>query len=97
MFVTLVAGVFDPESGRVVWSNAGHQPPLYRAPDGSYRDFPATSPPVGIAKGMHYENEELVLAGGSLYLCSDGVTEGADKDGQPLEVSGRAESSRRLH
>lgn len=88
MFVTLVTGVFDPASGRVIWANAGHQPPLYRSADGSFSDFPATAPPAGIARGMQFETEDLELNGGSLYLCSDGVTEGADKHGQPLEVAG---------
>jgi len=32
MFVTMVAGIFDPEHHRVVFANAGHQPPCIAIP-----------------------------------------------------------------
>ena len=88
MFVTMAAGVFDPASGEVVFANAGHQPPLYRSPDGAYGELPESSPPLGIVSGMDYADQRLRLDGGRLYLFTDGVTEGWDADGRMLELSG---------
>lgn len=80
MFVTMVAGVYDPITGRVVMANAGHEPPVLHKTDGTFQDFPAASPPVGIpielTGGGPVAEEVLHLQGGSLYIFTDGVTEG---------------------
>ena len=88
MFVTVVAGVYDPHSRRLCWANAGHQPPLFRGGDGSYREFPATDMPLGIAPGITFERFELELGSGSFFVFTDGITEGYGKDGKPLELHG---------
>ena len=49
MFVTMVGGVYDPRVGVVWFSNAGHEPPLFRDAAGAYTAFPAEAPPLGIA------------------------------------------------
>ncbi len=54
MFVTMACGLFDPASGEVQLANAGHEPPLLHARDGSFTATPASAPPLGI----------LPLAGG---------------------------------
>ena len=76
MFVTMVAGVFDPASGEICLANAGHQPPLYRATDGSYREIEAECPPLGVVAGIDFVQQRLTLAGGRLFVFTDGVTEG---------------------
>jgi len=79
MFVTMVGGVFDPGTGRVRLVNAGHEPPLWRRRDGEYRALPAEAPPLGILPlpgPDGYPETELYLDGGTLYVFSDGVTEG---------------------
>ncbi len=49
-------------------------------------------PPLGIGVGLTpdegYPETELHLAGGTLYLFSDGVTEGYARDGRPLAIEG---------
>jgi sigma-B regulation protein RsbU (phosphoserine phosphatase) len=75
MFVTMVAGVYDTETGRVRFANAGHEPPLLRTPERSYHDFPAAAPPLGILPELRFETEEAALDGGEFYLFSDGLTE----------------------
>lgn len=87
-FVTAVAGVYDPGSGRVALANAGHPPALLRAPDGSYREFSAGAPPLGIIPGMLFPEAEMKLGGGSLFLFTDGVTEVVDAKGRMLGVEG---------
>jgi sigma-B regulation protein RsbU (phosphoserine phosphatase) len=88
MFVTMAAGVFDPLSGEVIFANAGHQPPLYRNSSGGYRELEESSPPLGIMSGMDYSEQHLQLAGGRLYIFTDGVTEGWAEGDSMLGLSG---------
>ena len=87
MFVTMVGGIYDPAADTVVFANAGHQPPLVRKPDGSYQEYPAEAPPLGIMPDMAFPAETLKLDGASIYIYTDGLTE-ARKDGGQLGVSG---------
>jgi sigma-B regulation protein RsbU (phosphoserine phosphatase) len=75
MFVTMIAGLYDPQTQDVVFANAGHLPPLLRKPDGQFQRFEAEAPPLGILAGVEFVDERVCLQGGSLYLYSDGVTE----------------------
>ena len=88
MFVTMVAGIFDPRTGDVVLANAGHQPPLLRHPEGRYGEVTESSPPLGVLPGMAFATQHLTLAGGRLYLFTDGVTEGTTENGDMLALSG---------
>lgn len=88
MFVTLVAGTYDPASGLIRFANAGHQPPLHLPGDGSVRAFPAQAPPLGILPELEVAAEEVVIDGGGFYLYSDGVTEAELTAGRPLGVEG---------
>ena len=88
MFVTMAAGLFDPASGEVIFANAGHQPPLLRSASGDYCEIEEAGPPLGVLAGMSYEPQRLQLAGGRLYLFTDGVTEGHDESGAMLELAG---------
>jgi len=92
MFVTLIGGIYDPQSDTVCFANAGHQPPLYYARDEVFRDFPAEAPPLGILHtgedGNHFPQETVRLDGGSFYVFTDGVTEGKLPDGVAMGVEG---------
>jgi sigma-B regulation protein RsbU (phosphoserine phosphatase) len=88
MFVTMAAGIYDGRHGTVRIANAGHEPPLFHARDGSFESFPAEAPPLGIVPNIAFGETELDLAGGSLYLCSDGLTEAEVTPGQPLGSDG---------
>ncbi|OOY52425.1 ATP-binding SpoIIE family protein phosphatase [Solemya velum gill symbiont] len=88
MFITLAAGTFDPASGKVCMTNAGHEPPLFRNIDGEYVAYPADAPPLGILPDLVFEEVEIMLEGGALYLFTDGMTEGFDSEGQALGVAG---------
>ena len=92
MFVTMVGGVYDPETGIVRLANAGHEPPLFHDTAGAFTSLPADAPPIGIlpllGEGEDYPEIELRLDGGTLYIFTDGVTEGYLEDGRELEVGG---------
>jgi sigma-B regulation protein RsbU (phosphoserine phosphatase) len=88
MFVTMVAGTYDPAAGRLRFANAGHEPPLLRARDRNYRTFPAEAPPLGIIPDMEYWTHEIDLDGGEFYIFSDGLIEFQYGDGEELGVAG---------
>nr|NIQ15051.1 SpoIIE family protein phosphatase [Candidatus Dadabacteria bacterium] len=48
MFITIVSGFIDPENREIIFSNAGHQPPLYHHSNSQFEEIPAMSPPIGI-------------------------------------------------
>lgn len=75
MFVTMFAGLYDPRSGHVVVANAGHEPALVHCPSGAFERIEAQAPPIGILPDTDFPEEELLLAAGALYVCSDGLTE----------------------
>ena len=51
MFVTMVAGIYDPARGEVTLANAGHEPALLHGLDGAFDPLPAEAPPLGIVAG----------------------------------------------
>jgi serine phosphatase RsbU (regulator of sigma subunit)/anti-sigma regulatory factor (Ser/Thr protein kinase)/predicted ester cyclase len=81
-FVTCFYGVLDPKSGRLVYANAGHDPP-YSQQGGDAQELRARGMPLGLMPGMPYEEKEDVLAAGDdLLLYSDGLVEAHDPEGQ---------------
>jgi sigma-B regulation protein RsbU (phosphoserine phosphatase) len=93
MFITMVAGVYDPSSGSVRIANAGHEPPLFHDRHGAFTAFEAEAPPIGITPpGMFgdagFPETRLHLDGGAFYIFTDGVTEGYLADGSELGVAG---------
>jgi sigma-B regulation protein RsbU (phosphoserine phosphatase) len=92
MFVTMACGLLDPATGEVQLASAGQEPPLLHARDGSFTPIPASAPPLGImpliAENGGIRKETFNLDGGTLYIFTDGVTEGDLKDGSQLGIDG---------
>ena len=92
MFVTMVGGVYDPRTRKLVFANAGHEPPLVHQADGSFDSFPADAPPIGISPFLvgdeGYPEVTVDLLDASFYVFSDGVTEGYTADGNEMETEG---------
>jgi serine phosphatase RsbU (regulator of sigma subunit)/CHASE1-domain containing sensor protein/anti-sigma regulatory factor (Ser/Thr protein kinase) len=81
-FVTCFYGVLEPESGRLVYANAGHDPPCERH-DSRVDELRARGMPLGLMPGMLYEQKETVLAAGdNLLFYSDGLVEAHDPKGE---------------
>jgi len=87
-FITLFAAVIDPDSGRVEWSNGGHNPPLLRRGDGSVTQLEATDPLVGVLAGHEYHQGEpfVMEPGDALLLYTDGITEARRGDEELFEM-----------
>jgi sigma-B regulation protein RsbU (phosphoserine phosphatase) len=87
MFVTMVAGVYEPQSGRAKVANAGHEPLLCHAA-GEFTSIPAEAPPLGIVSDSQFPEVEIALHGGALYAFSDGLTEACTDSGDQLGPEG---------
>ena len=88
MFVTMVAGIYDPANDHLTIVNAGHLPALLIHRDGTTRQLDAQAPPLGIASESKFPETEITLNGGCLYVFSDGVTEGRLTNGSMLGIQG---------
>jgi len=77
MFVTLLLGFMDLETGKIDYANGGHNPPLHLVPHQTPQYLKKTSGPVvGGIPGIAYRDLSLQLqAGEALFLYTDGVTE----------------------
>ena len=77
MFVTAFIGYYNWASGRLVYVNAGHNPPLIKKRGEGYR-FLRSKPGFFLAfmEDAEFREEKITLeAGDVLYLYTDGVTE----------------------
>src|SRR5215207_3585618 len=78
MFITCFYAILDPESGRLLYANAGHDLP-YVWQSGEAEELRARGMPLGLMPGMSYEQKEIVLKGGdSALFYSDGLVEAHD-------------------
>lgn len=85
MFVTVWLGVLEISTGHLVASNAGHEYPVIRKPDGKFELFTDKHGfVIGGLETAKYKDYELTLEPGSkLFLYTDGVPEATDdKDEQ---------------
>ncbi len=75
-FATFFLGYLDPQTGRVEYVNAGHNPPVVVRSNGAVETLGATGMPLGILEEFPYTAGETALAAGDLIaVYSDGVTE----------------------
>jgi serine phosphatase RsbU (regulator of sigma subunit)/anti-sigma regulatory factor (Ser/Thr protein kinase) len=82
MFVTCLFAILEPETGRIVMANAGHNLPYIRTDDGVV-ELRATGMPLGLMPDIQYEETEGVIAPGSnVLLYSDGLVEAHDVNQQ---------------
>ena len=96
MFVTMVAGIYDPKSDTISLANAGHMPAIMIDRNNQFSKIDAQGPPLGIVSNSIFPETQFKLNGGSLYLFSDGVTEGRLENGEELGMKGLLELFRSL-
>jgi serine phosphatase RsbU (regulator of sigma subunit) len=78
MFVTCLYAIIEPESGQLIYANAGHDLPYLRHDNGT-EELRATGMPLGLMPGMAYEEKEAWLGtGDSVLFYSDGLVEAHD-------------------
>jgi sigma-B regulation protein RsbU (phosphoserine phosphatase) len=77
-FVTVFLGILDPATGSLVYSNAGHNPPmLARAGQHGVIDrLDRTGPVLGILEDAAWKQRQIQLGPGDvLLLYTDGITD----------------------
>jgi serine phosphatase RsbU (regulator of sigma subunit) len=79
-FITFFACIADPQTGDVVYTNAGHNPPLVVRANGEFEMVQGAGGMIlGILPMAQYQEAHVRLdPGDTLVLFSDGVTEEAD-------------------
>ena len=83
MFVTLIAGVFDPVKRQVELANAGHLPALQMYGARQVREYAAAAPPLGVLAEASFPSIAFQLGRHCLYLYTDGLLEA------PMDASSR--------
>jgi serine phosphatase RsbU (regulator of sigma subunit) len=82
MFVTCFYAILDPESGRLLYANAGHDLPYLRRESGA-DELRARGMPLGLMPSMSYEEKEIVLKGGeAAFFYTDGLVEAHNPQGE---------------
>jgi hypothetical protein len=79
-FITMVLGILDVERRRLRFVNAGHNPALGVAADGTVLRLTATGLPVGMLEPATYEAGEVDFPAGTVCLFyTDGLVERANR------------------
>ena len=91
-FVTAFLGFYEPETRRMVYASAGHNPPLLKAfpHQGDPERLDAVGElPLGIMPDVQYsEAETRLVPGHSLILYTDGIIDACRADGLPFGLDG---------
>ncbi|MBN2148598.1 MAG: PP2C family protein-serine/threonine phosphatase [Anaerolineales bacterium] len=84
LFVTAFYGVLDPQSGQLIYANAGHNPPLlFKAGQAEPQLLIATGMPLAVEETMHWEQKSAMLEPGDLlFLYTDGATDAQNSDAE---------------
>ncbi len=89
-FISLYYSEYDPNTGRLCYSNAAHNPTLWwQAKTGELRSLDTAGALLGLDLNSHYEEGCITLQPGDVIVYyTDGFTEAANAEGNRLEVSG---------
>ena len=78
-YATAFLGILEPSTGRLRYTNAGHNPPLVLRAAGTAEELGPTGVPLGLLPQAPYSAGETVLGPGDvLVLYTDGLVEAAD-------------------
>jgi serine phosphatase RsbU (regulator of sigma subunit)/pSer/pThr/pTyr-binding forkhead associated (FHA) protein len=82
-YVTFFLAALEPETGRLAFVNAGHNPPLLVRADGSLQKLEDGGLVLGLFESIVYEDGAVRMEpGDTLLIYSDGVTETWDPRGE---------------
>lgn len=74
----------DPVGRRLRLTSAGHPPPFLVSPDGTVRELPVGSLPLGTRLGEPHISEHQLELGSRVVVYSDGVVEALAGDGEQV-------------
>jgi len=83
MFATVFLASLEPSSGELVYVNAGHEPAVVIAPDGSFEELRPTGPALGMLPDSYFSAVTRTLGRGhSLFAFTDGLVEAHSPTGE---------------
>ncbi|UCC64321.1 MAG: GAF domain-containing protein [Anaerolineae bacterium] len=87
LFVTVFYAVIDTATGRMLFSSAGHNPPLLVRADGQVESLRCRGIALGVLEEIELQGKETHLAPGDmLVLYTDGVTEAINADDEEFGI-----------
>jgi sigma-B regulation protein RsbU (phosphoserine phosphatase) len=97
-FITFFMTVVDPATGELVFTNAGHNPPLLVRASGGFEELKGGGMILGILPMAKYQESRAAFEPGDiLVMFSDGVTEAANPRGEEFGEQRLAELVASLH
>jgi len=97
MFATVFLGALTPRTGEFVYVNAGHEPAIVIAPDGTTRELRPTGPALGLMPDQTFTAESGTLElGHSLVAFTDGLVEAMNSAGDAFGAE-RLREALRMH
>ncbi len=88
MFVTIIAGLYNPATRHLQIVNAGHPPGILLTKNGKGKVFSSKAPPLGVVPHITFPAMDMKLSEASVYFYSDGVIERQMNEGEQLGVNG---------
>jgi sigma-B regulation protein RsbU (phosphoserine phosphatase) len=89
-FVSMFYGIFDGRTRSVLYTNAGHIPPLVVRRDGTYGTLDEGGTVLGpFADSVFHQASITLNSGDHVVLLTDGITEAANNDGSEFAEGGR--------
>jgi len=88
-FVTLFYAVFDPATGRLVWTSAGHETMIVKRAGGGSALLEANGQILGIGDHTYEQSVDALELGDSLVLYTDGLTEARGAGSREMLELGR--------
>lgn len=92
-YATAFLGILEPATGRLRYTNAGHNPPLVLRASGAAEELASTGVPLGLLPQASYGAGETVLGPEDLLvLYTDGLVEANDPEGNEYGLEHLAET-----
>jgi len=84
MFVTVFYGILDIHTGRITYSNGGHNPPILMKHNQEVSFVPLTGDRIlgALSDSVYHEKDLQLFPGDSLFLYTDGITEAKNKNNE---------------
>ena len=84
LFATLFYGMLDPASGRLMYINCGHNPPIiYHLKTGRMRFLQPTGPAIGLSLDARFAVSEIEIFHDEILLTyTDGISEARNPQGE---------------
>jgi serine phosphatase RsbU (regulator of sigma subunit) len=83
MFCTIFFGILDPHTGRLIYVDGGHLPPIIINQQEIRETLDVTGPAVGLLGGASFATKEVIFEPGDTFFAhTDGLTDTINPDGE---------------